>query len=49
VGDIMGGKLLLREVGFEEIGTFLEIPPSADMTRVKDLVSHIEDTLSKMN
>jgi PUB domain len=49
VGDIMGGKVLLREVGFEENGTFLEIAPSADISRVKELVSHVEDTLSKMN
>lgn len=49
VGDIIGGKVLLREVGFEENGTFLEVSATADLTRAKELVAHIEDTLSKMN
>lgn len=49
VGDIIGGKVLLREVGFEENGTFLEVSAAADLTRAKELVFHIEDTLSKMN
>lgn len=49
VGDIIGGKVLLREVGFEENGTFLEVSAAADLTRAKELVAHIEDTLSKMN
>ena len=49
VGDIIGGKVLLREVGFEENGTFLDISTTADISRVKELVTHIEETLSKMN
>jgi PUB domain len=48
VGDIIGGKVLLKEVGFEEHGTFLEMQ-GHDTKRAAQLVSEIEKALSRMN
>ena len=48
VGEIMGGRNLLKEVGFEENGTFLVIQ-GTDTTRAAVLVKEIEKTLSRMN
>jgi len=48
VGDIIGGKLLLREVGFEEHGTLLEMQ-GHETKRAAQLVAEIEKALSRMN
>jgi len=48
VGDIIGGRALLKEVGFEENGAFLEIHTN-DPHRAQDLVKEIDNALTKMN
>lgn len=48
VGDIIGGKVLLKEAGFEENGTFLEFN-GKDGQRTQELVEAIDKTLSMMN
>lgn len=48
VGNIIGGKVLLKEAGFEEEGTML-VANEKDLDRAKELLSCVEDTLSKMN
>lgn len=48
VGDIIGGKVLLKEAGFHEEGTFL-VADEKCLNRAKDLLHQVEDTLSKMN
>lgn len=49
VGDIIGGKVLLKEAGFEEHDTHLEMPAGHSVDRAKALVALVEKSLSGMN
>lgn len=45
VGNIAGGKTLLKECGFEEKESFLEMAENADLNRIQEFVSEIEKAL----
>lgn len=47
VGDIIGGKVILREAGFVEEGNFLVA--GKDTSRAQDFLQMIDAALAKMN
>lgn len=48
VGDIIGGKVILKEAGFHEDGSFL-VANGQDINRAKEFLAMIDGTLAKMN